>query len=132
VANGERPAGGVNVNQEGAPGGSDERRAIAQIVHDLAPGGNIAFALALRGHTAYAQSINELADPASLKLAQVQAVTITLERDNPFYNAADDTSNNAILLGGGLHKAASPAWGPGSPSRWGVAISPSAWRYRRP
>jgi hypothetical protein len=132
VVNCELLAGRVNINQEGGPGGPDEGRVMAQIVDDLAPGGTIAFTLALRGHTAFAQSINELADRASLTLAPGRAVPITLDGDNSFYSAADNTSRNGILLGGALRDAASPARGPGSPPTCCMAISPSAWRCRRP
>lgn len=44
---------------EGA--GNDEGRAMAQIVHDLAPGADLAFATAFAGETAFAESIEELA-----------------------------------------------------------------------
>jgi hypothetical protein len=43
---------------EGA--GDDEGRAMAQIVHDLAPGADLAFATAFAGETAFAESIEEL------------------------------------------------------------------------
>jgi hypothetical protein len=41
--------------------GDDEGRAMAQIVHDLAPGADLAFATAFAGETAFAESIEELA-----------------------------------------------------------------------
>jgi len=45
------------------PDGSDEGRAMAQIVHDLAPGASIAFATAFTGMTGFAENIERLAEP---------------------------------------------------------------------
>lgn len=46
------------------PEPTDEGRAMAQIVHDLAPGADIAFASAFTGLTAFAENVEELAKPA--------------------------------------------------------------------
>ena len=49
-------------NEKNAAEASDEGRAMAQIVHDLAPAAHIDFASAFNGELAFAKSIKELAD----------------------------------------------------------------------
>ena len=60
---GDLPAAGVNVLQDLDRGGSDEGRAMAQLVHDLAPGADLAFASVFISETDFAQQIRDLADP---------------------------------------------------------------------
>ncbi|MGH7264605.1 MAG: S8 family peptidase [Candidatus Rokuibacteriota bacterium] len=62
VATGDLPAG-VNVLQElsGCAGGTDEGRAMVQIVHDVAPGAGLAFATGLGGQAVLANNIQALA-----------------------------------------------------------------------
>ncbi|MDX2303544.1 MAG: HYR domain-containing protein [Microscillaceae bacterium] len=62
VASGDLPAGGVTVLDEGDPGNSDEGRAMAELIHDLAPGSDLLFATAIRGESAFANNIQALAD----------------------------------------------------------------------
>lgn len=62
VASGDLPTG-VNVLQD-ISGGSDEGRAMMQLVHDIAPGANLAFATAFTGEAGFAQNIRNLANPA--------------------------------------------------------------------
>lgn len=66
VASGDLPEGGVEVLQDAAaPGGADEGRAMAQIVHDVAPSASIAFATANGGQANFANNITKLADAGS-------------------------------------------------------------------
>ena len=60
----------TDVIDEFAPGSedpdpADEGRAMAQIVHDLAPGASLAFASAFNGEQAFAQNIENLAKPVA-------------------------------------------------------------------
>lgn len=59
IASGDLPAD-VNVLSDMASGGSDEGRAMLQIIHDVAPGADLAFATATQGQAAFAQSIRDL------------------------------------------------------------------------
>jgi hypothetical protein len=70
VANGDLPGFANTCEGEQTPveilddpesEGEDEGRAMAQIVHDLAPGAKLAFATAFTGETAFAENIEELA-----------------------------------------------------------------------
>ncbi len=62
IASGDLPASGVQVIQEGPSGGTDEGRAMLQIVHDVAPGASLAFATASVGEGQFATNIQALAD----------------------------------------------------------------------
>jgi subtilisin family serine protease len=59
-ASGDLPAG-VSILDDTACPGSDEGRAMAQIVHDVAPGAGLAFHTAFLGQASFAQGIRDLA-----------------------------------------------------------------------
>jgi Subtilase family len=69
VASGDLPGKGnpcgfttpVQAVDDSEAGGKDEGRAMAQIVHDLAPGADVAFATAFRGEPSFAENIGKLA-----------------------------------------------------------------------
>jgi hypothetical protein len=52
----------VEILDDSESAGKDEGRAMAQIVHDLAPGADLAFATAFGGETAFAENIEALAE----------------------------------------------------------------------
>ena len=56
VATGDLPKAGVTVIED-SPGGTDEGRAMLQLVHDLAPGAALAFATANNGPIGFAENI---------------------------------------------------------------------------
>lgn len=62
VTAGDLPSG-VNVLDDLGSGGTDEGRAMLQLVHDVAPGSPLAFATAFKGEASFAQNIRNLADP---------------------------------------------------------------------
>ncbi|MBJ7900061.1 MAG: S8 family serine peptidase [Cyanobacteria bacterium RI_101] len=62
IASGDLPAG-VIVLDDLPSGGSDEGRAMLQIVYDVAPGATLAFATAFTGQANFAQNIINLAKP---------------------------------------------------------------------
>lgn len=77
VASGDLPGKGnpcgfttpVQVVDDSEANGGDEGRAMAQIVHDLAPGANIAFASAFRGELSFAEHIKNLAEEGAAVIA---------------------------------------------------------------
>ena len=61
IASGDLPANGVTVIED-LPFGSDEGRAMLQLVHDVAPGASLSFATAGTGQAGFANNIRRLAD----------------------------------------------------------------------
>jgi Ca2+-binding RTX toxin-like protein/subtilisin-like proprotein convertase family protein len=67
VTNGETPGpANVRIIQDGAASDTDEGRAMAQIVHDIAPGADIGFHVAGGSETNFITAINQLASGAAM------------------------------------------------------------------
>ncbi len=65
IASGDLPAAGVTVLEDGSSLNLiDEGRAMAELIHDLAPGAALSFATAFGGEANFAANIRRLADPA--------------------------------------------------------------------
>ncbi|HKI66058.1 MAG TPA: S8 family serine peptidase, partial [Solirubrobacterales bacterium] len=76
----------VNALDDSDTEGEDEGRAMSQIVHDVAPGANLAFATAFSGETAFAQNIERLARPVSEGGAGAKVIVDDVSYfDEPFF-----------------------------------------------
>ncbi len=64
ITSGDLPAG-VNVLKDESSGGADEGRAMAQLVHDVAPGSSLAFYTAFVSEADFASGITKLATPVA-------------------------------------------------------------------
>ena len=62
IASGDIPAAGVTIIEDLGGGGSDEGRAMVELIHDIAPGANQFFATAFTGQLGFANNIRALAD----------------------------------------------------------------------
>jgi hypothetical protein len=116
VASGDLPGKGnpcghmtpVQVVDDSEANGEDEGRAMAQIVHDLAPGASIAFASAFRGELSFAENIKKLAEEGAEVIADdvfyteepffqdgpiAVAVNEVVEKDNVSYFSAAGNDN---------------------------------------
>ena len=106
VANGELPGAGnpcgnttaVGNLVEGDTGSIDEGRAMAQIVHDVAPGAKILFASAFLGDLAFAQSIRDLAaQGADVIVDDVTYYTEPMFQDGPIAKAVADVTAQGVV-----------------------------------
>ncbi len=85
VASGDLPAN-VNVLQDDPSGGTDEGRSMLEIVHDLAPGANLAFATADISEAQFAANIVNLAKPVNQGGAGANIIADDITYfDEPYY-----------------------------------------------
>jgi subtilisin family serine protease len=97
IATGDLPAAGVQVIQDLASGGTDEGRAMLQIVHDVAPGSPLAFATAFNTEGNFAANIQNLAN------AGAKVITDDISYfDEPFFQPSivAQAVNNVVTNNG--------------------------------
>jgi hypothetical protein len=96
IASGDLPAGGVEVLDEfGGAGGKDEGRAMAEIIHDVAPGAALAFHTALEGIAGFAQGIKDLANVGcKIIVDDIIYFAEPFFQDGLIAQAVDDVVNN--------------------------------------
>ena len=91
IATGDLPAEGVNVLEDLPSGGSDEGRALLQLIHDLAPGASLSFSTAFLGPMNFADSIRDLAEAgADIIVDDVGYLTQPFFQDGEISFAVDD------------------------------------------
>ncbi len=87
----------VSVLQEGPGSGVDEGRAMGQIVHDMAPGANVAFATAFISETSFADNIRALANAgAKVIVDDVSYFAEPMFQDGPVAVAVNDVTAQGV------------------------------------
>jgi hypothetical protein len=104
------PADQINVLDDTAPPGIDEGRAMMQLIHDVAPGADLAFHTAFNGRADFAQGIRELADAGATVIVDdiiyyaepmfqdgvvAQAATDVTERGVPYFSSAGNAARQS-------------------------------------
>ncbi len=92
----------VNVIDDSESGGSDEGRAMAQIVHDLAPGASLSFATAFTGELSFADNIRALAAAG----AQVITDDVAYFQEPFFQDGPVAVAVNDVVAGGASYFSA--------------------------
>jgi Ca2+-binding RTX toxin-like protein len=95
IASKDLPAAGVEVIEDLPSGGSDEGRAMLQLIHDLAPGASLSFATAFTGEKQFADNIRALANNgADIIVDDVTYLAEPFFQDGVVAMAVEDVANN--------------------------------------
>jgi hypothetical protein len=106
VTSGDLPGAGnpcgqttpVNVIDDSDTSGEDEGRAMLQVVHDLAPSANLAFATAFTSETAFADNIRALANAgAKVIVDDVTYFDEPFYQDGPVADAVNDVTAQGVV-----------------------------------
>ncbi|MEQ1953265.1 S8 family serine peptidase [Mesorhizobium yinganensis] len=110
IASGDLPASGVLVLKDLASGGADEGRAMAEIVHDVAPGAALQFRTAFLGQADFANGIQDLitagsdvvvddvgyfAEPFFQDGVIAQSADLAFTRGAAYYSAAGNSADDS-------------------------------------
>lgn len=91
IASGDLPAGGVNVLKNSSSPGTDEGRAMLQLVHDIAPGADLAFYTEEGGQSAMVKAIRALAGAgADVIVDDVTYYAEPMFQDGPIAQAVNE------------------------------------------
>ena len=97
ITTGDLPAEGVNVLQDLPSGGSDEGRAMLQLIHDLAPGASLSFATASGGETIFEENIKALANEgADIIVDDIAYPSEPFFQDGVIAQAVDEVFDNGV------------------------------------
>ena len=110
IASDDLPASGVNVLADLSSGGTDEGRAMLQLIHDVAPGASLAFHTAFNGQADFAQGIVDLANAGADAIVDdvvylnepffqdgiiAQAVDQVVAQGIPYFSSAGNSARNS-------------------------------------
>ncbi len=144
IAEGGLPAGGVTVLEEGPAGSHDEGRAMADLIHRIAPGAQIMFHTATNGEADFAAGIAALAaagcqvivddvayldepffqDAGAVQTAVAQAVAQGVS----YFTAAGNAGADYVQMGFvPLHLALSGLPAGAAVQNFGTAAAPQPW-----
>ena len=100
INTGDLPANGVEVLEdlEGAGHATDEGRAMLQIIHDIAPGAELAFKTGFISPGNFAMSIRDLADvDCDIIVDDITYVTEPFFKDGQVAQAVQDVSDDGVI-----------------------------------
>ncbi|CEM36733.1 unnamed protein product [Vitrella brassicaformis CCMP3155] len=96
VETGDLPPKGILVVQDGSPGDSDEGRAMAQLIHDLAPHAALSFATTDFGAAVFANNILRLAELNDILVDDIGIAAEPFFQDGIVAQAAQTASEKGV------------------------------------
>lgn len=102
IATGDLPADGIQIIEEGDPAGTfaqDEGRAMAELIHDIAPGAKLAFATGFNGLLDFADNVRALRDAGCTIIVD----DINYSTESYFQPSVLDQAISEFTKGGGIY-----------------------------